>query len=139
MFRVLKKQGLDITESQAQQYETLSRLAVVGLIAAVRVLQLVTARDNQDDTPVTVAFTQAEVSVMEQLSPTLEGKTEIQKNPFPRKTMAFAVWVIARLGGWKSYSKSERPPGPITFLNGLKRLQAYMDIDQLVGGHSNSP
>jgi len=72
------------------------------------------------------------MNIIEALSPSLEGKTAIQKNPHPPQTLAFAVWVIARLGGWKSYSKSERPPGPITFLNGLKRLENYIDIQLLI-------
>lgn len=132
VFRLLKKQGLDLTRSLAHKYETLSRLAVVGLIACVRVLQLLTARDNPDNTPVGMAFSREEIKIMEALNPSLEGKTDIQKNPYPEKTLAFAVWVVARLGGWKSYSKSERPPGPITFFNGLQRLQNYLDIHLLV-------
>lgn len=139
VFRLLKKQGLDVTESLAHKYETLSRLAVVGLIAAVRVLQLVTARDNPDNAPASIAFSRDEIKILEALSPTLEGRTEIQKNPHPPKTLAFTVWVIARLGGWKSYSKSERPPGPITFFNGLKRLQNFLDLSILIHGTNNSP
>ncbi len=139
VFRLLKKQGLDLTESLAHKYETLSRLAVVGLVAAVRVLQLVTARDNPDNTPASIAFSGHEIKILEALNPSLEGRTEIQKNPHPPKTLAFAVWVIARLGGWKSYSKSERPPGPITFFNGLKRLQNYLDLSILMHTPNNSP
>lgn len=139
VFRLLKKQGLDLTESLAHKYETLSRLAVIGLIATVRVLQLVTARDRPDNTPASVAFSKDEIKILEALSPTLEGRTEIQKNPHPPKTLAFSVWVIARLGGWKSYSKSERPPGPITFFNGLKRFQNFIDLSILAHGTNNSP
>lgn len=139
VFRLLKKQGLDITESLAHKYETLSRLAVVRLVAAVRVLQMVTARDNPDNTPASIAFSEHEIKILEALNPTLEGKIEIQKNPHPPKTLAFTVWVIARLGGWKSYSKSERPPGPITFFNGLKRLQNYLDLSLLMHSPNNSP
>ena len=138
VFRLLKKQGLDLTESLAHKYETLSRLAVVGLIACVRVLQLMTARDNPDNTPASIAFCEDEMKTIESLNPTLEGKTDIQKNPYPEKTLAFAVWVVARLGGWKSYSKSERPPGPITFFNGLKRLQNYLDLSILIYNSDNS-
>ena len=139
IFRLLKKQGLDLTESLAHKYETLSRLAVVGLIAAVRALQMVTARDNPDNTPASIAFSKEEIKIMETLNSTLKGRTEIQKNPHPPKTLAITVWVIARLGGWKSYSKSERAPGPITFFNGLKRLQNYIDLTIMIYGVDNSP
>lgn len=40
VFHLLKKQSLDLTQSLAHKYETLSRLAVAGLLACVRVLQL---------------------------------------------------------------------------------------------------
>lgn len=139
VFRLLKKQGLDLTESLAHKYETLSRLAIVGLLATVRVLQLITARNNPDNTPASIAFLENEMKIIEALNPTLEGKTDIQKNPYPEKTLAFAAWVIARLGGWKSYSKSERPPGPITFFNGLKRLQNYIDLSVLIHSPNKSP
>lgn len=138
VFRLLKKQGLDFMKSLVHDYETLSRLAIVGLIAAVRVLQLITARNNPDNTTASIAFSDLEMKIIEALSPALEGKTTIQKNPHPPQTLAFAVWVIARLGGWKSYSKSERPPGPITFLNGLKRLENYIDIQLLINNPNAS-
>lgn len=134
VFRVLKKQGLDITASLSHKFESLSRLAVIGLVAAVRVLQLTTARDHVDDTPASIAFEESEIKVIESLSPTLEGKTDVQKNPNPKSSLAFAAWVVARLGGWKGYSKSERPLGPITFLRGLQRLQNYMDIYSVLNG-----
>ena len=53
----------------------------------------------------------------------LEGKTQKQKNPFRPESLAWASWVIARLGGWTGYA-SERPPGPITMHNGLTQFAA---------------
>src|SRR5271163_2335465 len=55
-----------------------------------------------------------------------QGKTEKQKNPHPRGTLAWAAWCIARLGGWNGYAK-ERPPGPITFARGLQRFHAIAE------------
>jgi len=34
-------------------------------------------------------------------------------------TLAWAAWIIARLGGWKGYSTSESPPGSLTMRRGL--------------------
>ncbi|MGL4962523.1 MAG: hypothetical protein ACRC67_14925, partial [Inquilinus sp.] len=33
----------------------------------------------------------------------LEGKTQRQKNPHPKGSLAYAAWVCARLGGWTGY------------------------------------
>ena len=52
------------------------------------------------------------------------GKTKIkQKNPHAKHTLGWLGWIVARLGGgWKDYA-SERKPGPITMLHGLRVLQ----------------
>ncbi len=55
------------------------------------------------------------------LNPTVEGKTEKSKNPYNKDSLAFAVWVVARLAGWSGCQK-QRPPGPIDCLNGMKIL-----------------
>jgi hypothetical protein len=67
------------------------------------------------------ASTEAEIETLEALVPTLEGKTERQKNPHPVASLARAGWVIARLGGWNCYYK---PPGPITFRRGMEQFHA---------------
>ena len=36
--------------------------------------------------------------------------------------MAWASWVIARLGGWNGYG-SESPPGPIVMLRGMQKFE----------------
>jgi len=61
------------------------------------------------------------MDTIEALVPTLEGKTDRQKNPHPVKSLARATWVVARLGGWNCYYK---PPGPITFRRGMERFHA---------------
>ena len=58
---------------------------------------------------------------LEALVPTLEGKTERQKNRHPARSLARACWVVARLGGWNCYYK---PPGPITMHRGMQRFHA---------------
>ena len=52
----------------------------------------------------------------------LEGKTEKQKNPHAKNSMAWVAWIIARLGGWNGY-RSESPPGPIVMLRGLQKFE----------------
>jgi len=123
-FRTIKRQGLDLESSQLEHGTRLEKLAVMALSAAVRVMQLTLARDGESARPATDAFDANEINVLQHVQ--LEGKTEKQKNPHPVLSLAWAAWIIARLGGWKGYA-SERKPGPITMLRGL---QAFAAIQQ---------
>ena len=118
IFRTMKSQGLDIEQSTVKEYEARVKLAILALIAATQILQLVQARDGQTDQLSQEVFDELEIQAIEQLNTQLQGKTQKQKNPHPTISLAFAVWVIARLGGWKP-NASPRPPGPITIMNGM--------------------
>lgn len=117
-FRTVKSQGLDIESSLIESGEKLEKLAVLAFSAAVKVMQLVMARDGSTR-PATDVFDEDDIEVLQHVSKSLEGKTEKQKNHYEVGSLAWSAWIIARLGSWKGY-KSERKPGPITMLNGLK-------------------
>jgi Transposase DDE domain len=123
VFRTLKHQGLNVEASQIETAESLEKFAVLALLSAIRVMQLVNARQGQQERPASDVFEPEEISVLQALQGQCEGKTQAQKNPFPTATLAWSTWIIARLGGWKGY-KSERPPGPITIRNGLQEFYA---------------
>ena len=118
VFRTLKSQGLNIQSSRLDDYDALTKLALLALMAAVQILQLVQARDGKTEQKSDEVFDETEIQVIEQLNKQLEGKTAKQKNPHPPLSLAFAAWVIARLGGWKP-NASPRPPGPITLFDGM--------------------
>lgn len=122
-YRTIKLEGLDVEHSEAENYHALANLAVLALLAATQVMTLVRARDGQTEQTMDNQFSPQEIECIQKLSPTLEGDTPKQKNPHPVGSMAFAAWVVARLGGWSGYA-SHRPPGPITMLNGLVRFYA---------------
>ena len=122
-FRTLKQQGLDLEASQGDSAERLLKLTAIAARAACTVMQLVHARDGKSAQPALIAFTPPEIEVLQALVPELEGATAAQKNPHPRHSLAWAAWVIAKLGGWDGY-KSSKPPGPITFANGLQEFRA---------------
>lgn len=123
LFRTLKKQGLKVESSQVETAEGLSKLACLAVQAAVRILQLTLARDGGNDAPASNVFDVQEIKILQRILPTLEGKTQKQKNPHQPGSLAQAAWVVARLGGWKGYA-SEAKPGPITMHRGLQRLEA---------------
>ena len=120
VFRALKSDGLGLPDVQVQDAERLFKLAALGLGAAVRTIQLVDARDG-GPRPASDVADQGLVEAAEAIGPTLEGKTERQRNPHPARSLAWLAWIAARLGGWNCYYK---PPGPKTMRSGWDRLAA---------------
>jgi hypothetical protein len=47
LFRTLKSQGLDVESSMLENGTALERLAMLGIVAATKIMQLVLARDPQ--------------------------------------------------------------------------------------------
>lgn len=123
LFRTLKQQGLQLEDSQLESAERLIKLTAIAAHAACTIMQLVQARDGRSAQPAEVAFTSAEIETLDALLPELEGKTALQKNPHPPRSLAWAAWIIAKLGGWDGYPKS-KPPGPITFRHGLQYFRS---------------
>ena len=120
-FRTLKLQGLDVESSLLEQAPRLEKLTVLAMSAAVQTMQLTLARQGKSQRPATDCFAAHEHALLGQVGQSLEGKTLKQKNPHAPCSLAWAAWIVARLGGWKGYA-SERPPGPITMLHGLQAL-----------------
>lgn len=123
LFRTLKQQGLQIEDSQLETAEGLIKLTAIATRVACLTLQLVQARDGRSRQRRSAAFTPAEIQTLEALLPRLEGATAAQKNPHPPDSLAWAAWIIAKLGGWDGYPSS-RPPGPVTFCNGIEYFHA---------------
>jgi hypothetical protein len=128
LFRVMKSQGLQIEDSQLASADRLVKLAAAATKAACIDIQLVQERDGKHGLPASTVFSEPEIETINALSPTLEGKTERQKNPHPPRSLAHASWVIARLGGWNCYYK---PPGPITMRHGMQYFYALHHGHQL--------
>jgi hypothetical protein len=125
LFRTMKTQGFDIEGLLVEEEAPLSRLVMATLVAAVTVQQLVHARDGvqgpQPLRPITDAFDPEDIPLIEAFCKKLEGKTQRQKNPHPKASLAYAAWVCARLGGWTGYYGK---PGPLVMLNGWTDFQA---------------
>jgi len=121
LFRVLKSQGLQLEDSQVASADRLVKLAAAATKAACIDIQLTQRRDGIDAVPASAVFTAPEIATLAALNPTLEGNTERQQNRKPPLSLAWAAWIIARLGGWNCYYK---PPGPITFRRGMEQFYA---------------
>jgi len=123
-FRSLKKRGLRIEDSQLHTAKGLIKLVAIAAKAACTVIQLVQARNGGEELPAEFVFSPDEIEVLTALSKKLRGRTELQRNPHRQGSLAWAAWIIAKLGGWMGYA-SHKPPGPITFHNGLARFQIF--------------
>jgi len=119
----MKTQGLQIEDSQLETADRLMKLVAIAAKAATIVIQLVQARNGDDVLPASFAFSAEEIQVLDVINKDLQGNTQLQKNPHRKRTLAWAAWLIAKLGGWTGYA-SHKPPGPITFHNGLAQFQA---------------
>jgi hypothetical protein len=119
-FRAVKSDGLGLPDAQVQEAGRLFKLAALGLAAAIRTIQLVDARDGSSRSATDVASPQV-IAAAAAIGPTLEGKTDRQKNRYPPGSLAWLAWIIARLGGWNCYYK---PPGPKTMRAGWDRFAA---------------
>ena len=110
LFRALKSQGLDLEDSFLSDGDALECLAAAALIAACSVMQLVQGRGEAGSAlPASRVFSPAEIFVIEALARKYEGKTEKQKNPHPRQSLAWAAWCIARAAAGTVTQRSGRP------------------------------
>ena len=123
LFRTLKSQGLGLEESLIETPLVLRKLAIIALRAAIVCMQLVHARGGDDQRPATAAFRPEDVDVLEAIAPTVDGRTDRLRNPHPPRSLPWAAWIIARLGGWNG-ARNARPPGPITMHRGLQWFHA---------------
>lgn len=125
LFRILKTQGLQLEDSRLETAERLLKLTAIAAKAAVITLQLVQARDGQSREPASLAFNQDQIQVLAVLATKYQGRTKLQSNPHTANSLAWAAWIIARLGGWDGYPRTK--PGPITMRHGL---QYFMGLAQ---------
>ena len=115
-FRAPKSSGFDIEDAEIGEPRALMNFLGAAMVAAVTVMQLVQARDGTTTQSLGDAFDLGDQRILEGLSNSLEGKTKRQKNPHSQGSLAFASWVIARLGGWTGYYGK---PGPKVMKRGL--------------------
>lgn len=128
VFRSMKSHCLRIADSQVEEAAAFTKLAIVGLIAAVRAMQLVMARDGSTNQPLADAAEPADMPALRDLNASLEGRTDKLKNPHDETSLAWLAWIVARLGGWSGRtSRGYRPPGPKTMHHGLLRLDNLLE------------
>ena len=89
----MKSKGLKIEGSQIESTKKLQILSILCVATAIKVMSLVESRDGKNNRSVADLFSNDELIVFLLLCKKLEGKTEKQKNPFDRNSMAWAAWI----------------------------------------------
>jgi hypothetical protein len=130
LFRLLKKQGYQIEDSQLENGWAIRKLFVLVLNAALRVMQLYLAYGEEQCQPTNEVFSEEEIKCLEVIETKHIIKTQNTNNPFPKEKLAWASWIIARLGGWKGNNKLPRA-GPILLKEGLDKFEAMYQGWQL--------
>jgi len=123
VFRTLKKDGMRLEETQVVEASAVMNLAALALAAAVRIVQLVDARDGSTR-PATDCVEADQIEAVARIGAAQEGKTARQQNPWPKGRLSWLSWIVARLGSWDCYGKK---PGPKTMADGWHRLSLMLD------------
>jgi len=122
-FHSLKSGGFNIEEAGIGDPAPMMTLTAVAAVAAVTVMQLIKARDNPKGQAIAAVFTAQDCKIIAIINADFEGPhpRPRQKNPHPPASLAYATWVIGRLGGWTGYYDK---PGPKTLTAGLRKFDA---------------
>jgi hypothetical protein len=129
VFKVLKKECYNIEGSELEQGWAIRKLSIMILDTIIKLFQMLIAYNTEegiDPVNSSTAFDEEEMKCLKIINKKMQGKTASQLNPYSINNLKGAVWVIARIGGWKGYS-SQRRPGATTLLNGLQKFYNYYE------------
>jgi len=127
LFRLLKKQGYGIEETELESGWAIRKLIVMQMTALLKILQMNIAYAHPEGgQPITEVFNDQQIEVLKLLNHKMQGKTLKLQNQFDANGTAWAAWVIGRLGGWKGY-QSQGPPGVIVLKRGMDRLNYIIE------------
>ena len=129
VFRLTKQKGFGLEESQLETAHALTNLITLVFIATIRIFQMVKSR-NDEDRAATDVFDVKEMESLTKINPGLEGNTEKSKNRNAPNSLAFYIWIVARLGRWKPEDRD--PPGPITLKRGWDTFKNFMTVSKMI-------
>lgn len=112
-FHKILKSGCRVEDSKLRSAERLANLIAILCILAWRVLWLCMVNRVSPDLPAGLAFTQTEITLLEQLVPTKGGAR--------KKTVGHFLTRLAKLGGYLDRSR-DPPPGNMVLWRGMARL-----------------
>ncbi|MDO5978215.1 IS4 family transposase [Flavivirga spongiicola] len=102
LFRVLKKQGFGIEETELENGWAIRKLVIMQMTALLKILQMnIAYADSEGGQPIEEVFDKDQIEVLEMMNTKLQGKSmKLQNHHNPQRTK-WAAWVVGRIGGWK--------------------------------------
>jgi Transposase DDE domain/Transposase DNA-binding len=119
--RLLKTEGFRLERSHLESGWAIRKLTLLAMMATLRIVQMMLAYEDDHEQPIDEVFDGEQQKCLTMMNRQLEGETDKLKNPAAPRTLKWATWIIARLGGWKGY-RSQRKPGPIVLQKGLAKF-----------------
>lgn len=137
-FRVTKSQGFEMEKSNFRTGLALKKLMHVVMGQAVKVLALRQGRTLEEQTAQKL-FSSLQIEVLKLVFQRVEGKSKYELCPFKEQSMAWAAWIIGRLGGWKARQMDKRPPGVVSMIRGYRSFQDTVNGYLLFSQNINKP
>lgn len=125
-FKLLKSDGFNIESSELESGKSIRKLSIILMKVSLKIQQLKAARDGKTEMKVSEVFRPEEVECLVQINKEVSGDTIKQQNPHSKDNLAWATWIIARLGGWQEFYNKSRPPGNKTLKWGLDKFEGIM-------------
>lgn len=91
-------------------------------ISRINVLHLNENKNNEEDS-LLILFKKDDIEPLENCNRQFQNAT--QQNPFKLHSIAWACWVIAKLGGWRTFSKQDTSKSDVNMLQ--KGLDIYVE------------
>lgn len=126
LFRLVKMKGFAIEVCELQYASSITKLTAMVVHAAFKVMVLMLARDKPEQSDIAEVFSIDQQKCLAILNKKLQGKTAKLSNPYRPTQLAWAAWIIARIGGWKGLI-SQGLPGPITMIRGIIKFDTYFE------------
>ena len=124
VFRLSKRKGLDIEQSDLESGQAILKMALLAIFAAAKIITLHQASKKKEPIPVEKTITLEQKRCLAQVGKRVEGRTKKQKNPYPADTLQWVYWIIARLGGWKPH---EKQAGVVVLFRGWQRFSQIFE------------
>ena len=132
LFRILKKQGFGIEETELENGWAIRKLVIMQMTALLKILQMNIAYANPEGgQPIEDVLNKEQIEILGLMNTKLQGKSiKLQNHHNPQRTK-WAAWVVGRIGSWKGYD-SQEPPGVVILKLGLDRLSYIIEGTKLI-------